>query len=158
MSNSVIPPDDLPITDPDHIPSTPNYAPPPLGGTIAVTASRTIAGPIPASDEMAGYAHVSADLPDRIMAMAEKNSESERVFRRRIQTFQLLDSLTQRIFALIAFVVAMFTVYELAVSGHDGPAIAVGGSTAALVVGGFLGGAIATNPKKTSKEDTPSTN
>ena len=133
MSNSFTPPDDLPITDPDHILATPNYGSPPLGGTIAVTASRTIAGPIPASDEMAGYAHISADLPDRIMAMAEKNSESERVFRGRSQTFQLLDSLSQRIFALIAFVVAMFTVYELAISGHDGPAIAVGGQQQLLL-------------------------
>ncbi|MBB2205669.1 hypothetical protein [Gluconacetobacter takamatsuzukensis] len=99
---------------------------------------KTVAGPIPASEEMFGYKKVKEDLPDRIMTMAEKNSETERTLRLRAQTFQLIDALTQRFIALCAFAGAMFTTYELAISGHESAAIAVGSSTAIAVVGSFL--------------------
>ncbi|MBB2166291.1 hypothetical protein HLH26_17520 [Gluconacetobacter sp. 1b LMG 1731] len=103
-----------------------------------MAAQKTVTGPIPASEEMSGYKEVREDLPDRIMSMAEKNSEAERKMRLRAQVFQFCDALVQRIFALSAFSIAMYCTYLLAISGHDNAAIAVGSSTAITVVGSFL--------------------
>ncbi len=68
---------------------------------------------------MQAYKEVQADLPDRIMAMAEASAKTERLLRERNQIFQLVDSLARRLIALIAFMFAIGMSSYLIKLGHD---------------------------------------
>lgn len=132
-------PDAEPITSPNHIPSTPTYGPQPLGMThLVMREERSISGPIPSSAEMTGYKELQADLPDRIMRMAEQNALSERKQAERSQIFQLIDSLGRRTIALLAFSGAIYASYLLTMSNHDWAGATLGGGALVAVIASFI--------------------
>lgn len=118
-------------------------------------------GPMPSPSDLAEYAQVQPDLPERIMLMAEqslasKSTQGEKLLvlkdkelevraaeiksnadaHKREVTLQLVSL----VLAFIALIVCLLGAFYLAVIGHKELALLLGGTTIVAVVASFLKG------------------
>lgn len=117
-------------------------------GVVQTTAWQ---GPIPPPDALHAYKMMVPDAPERILAMAE---EEARVRRDQMQKDHDSENRAKeadigkyhddvrrgQIFAFLILLAVVGGVIALALNGHDGAAIALGGIGAAGIVSGFIWG------------------
>lgn len=115
----------------------------------SIVQTTTWQGPIPSPDALQAYRMMVPDAPERILAMAE---EEARVRRDQMQKDHDSENRAKeadigkyhddikrgQIFAFLILLVVIGGVIALALNGHDGVAIALGGIGAAGIVSGFI--------------------
>lgn len=100
----------------------------------------TRSGPVPEASEMAAFKNVQADLPERIMRMAERALEAEITSHTIAENRQYEERSRARIYGLIYALAALGATVWLALAGHPWVAGVVGGTTAVAVVATLVRG------------------
>ncbi|GCE82209.1 hypothetical protein [Komagataeibacter diospyri] len=138
------PPQNPSTRTPDKV--TANVGPitghPLLGIPGATAVFQKHSGPLPPASELAAYGSVQADMPERILRMAEQNSEDERLRLQREQLQRFWLDMTGRILGFLFAVGALISGIILCLNGHDWAggsigAAAVGGTVMALITGKY---------------------
>jgi len=99
-------------------------------------------GPIPSPRDLVKYNEIIPNGADRIMAMAEKQSDHRIEIEKKTIFSQSLQSKIGQIFAFILVSGALYISYSLAMNGHDSVAKTIGGFTVVSIAGVFLTGKI----------------
>ena len=97
---------------------------------LALVAAATVrSGPLPDPAALAAYKEIDPSLPNRIVTMAEQNAETERLTKRREQSFSFISELTGRAIGA-AFATGMIVAsWDLAMHNHDAVAAVIAGTT-----------------------------
>ena len=107
-------------------------------------------GPLPSPEDFARYGEVLSDAPDRILRMAERQSEHRMELEKTVIRRQLNQSGIGQVFALLISAGGLGMCGWLAINYHDWVAGIVGGTTVVGLVSAFLYG------KKRQREDLDS--
>lgn len=99
-----------------------------------------ISGPLPSAEEFQGYEFAVPGAGDRILTMAEKQSEHRQ--RREMQELKIIsrDSIWGLVFAFIFALVAEIGAIFLIYTGHAVAGTIIGGTGLVAVVGAFIQG------------------
>ncbi|UZD58006.1 hypothetical protein OLL83_003847 [Shewanella algae] len=109
-------------------------------------------GPMPRPADLAAYGDVQADLPNRIMAMAEKSLNERSSYQREILSLKskeldvssmmhLREVIHESIRLIFTFIIVLFCIggsFYMAMNDHETIAGIIGGTTVVGIVGSFL--------------------
>ena len=95
-------------------------------------------GPLPPPSQLAQFDAVVPGCAERIIRMAEQEGEHAREVQMRAVKATVIGQYLGQAFALVLAASAMVASYLLAMSGHDGVAAILGGTTLTTVVLAFL--------------------
>ncbi|MGI4887298.1 MAG: DUF2335 domain-containing protein [Janthinobacterium lividum] len=110
---------------------------------VLIQITRTHIGPIPSADALAQYGQVLESAPDRILRMAEKQSDHRMELEKSTIRRQLNQSGIGQILAFLVSVGCIGASSWLAVEGHDVVAGVIGGTTVVGLVSVFIYGKVA---------------
>jgi len=126
-------------------PSTPSHSAP---AKITQVTARQFSGPIPEPEILEKYNAVSPGAADRIIAMAEQNSNHLQLMDKMKITSAFQERQRGQYFGFTIALVAISASVYLAMNGHEITAGIIGGSTLVSLVGTFIAGRLV--PKSNS--------
>lgn len=95
-------------------------------------------GPLPPPAILEGYKDLAPDAPERIFIMAEQEGANARHIQRVAVWGTFIGQVLGQACAFILAAGALWLAYKLAMAGHDGVAVVVGGTTVTTIVVSFL--------------------
>lgn len=94
--------------------------------------------PLPPPSVLEGYRALAPDAPERIFLMAEQEGANSRHIQRVAVWGTFISQVLGQACAFILAAGALWLAYKLAMAGHDGVAVIVGGTTVTTIVVSFL--------------------
>ena len=110
---------------------------------IQITRTTSHVGPIPSAEALAQYGLVLESAPDRILRMAEKQSDHRMELEKSTIRRQLNQSGIGQILAFLVSLGCIGASSWLAIEGHDAVAGVIGGTTVVGLVSVFIYGKVA---------------
>lgn len=110
---------------------------------VLIQVTRTHTGPIPSPDALAQYGAVLESAPDRILRMAEKQSDHRMELEKSTIRRQLNQSGVGQVLAFLVSIGCIGASSWLAYEGHDAVAGVIGGTTVVGLVSVFIYGKVA---------------
>lgn len=98
--------------------------------------SRSWRGPLPHPDDLGAFGTISADFPDRIVKMAER----EQLHRHRVDDRNDRDRLLGVVCAFVLALLGLVGAFVLVLKGHSVEGSVLGGATLVMLVGTFIQG------------------
>lgn len=121
---------------------------------IAVTKQELFAGPMPPPDILQKYNEIVPDAAERILTMAEKQSEHRQYLEKKVIDGRNRDSLLGIIAGTIVCLGAMAVSALLATSGHETTAAILVGTTLVSLVSTFIYGTRSSRAEREKKNRT----
>ena len=88
-------------------------------GAIIATSHHTYSGPLPSPEDFAAYGHTVPDAPERILIMAEKQSEHRKSIEKKVLKFAIIKSIVGQIIGFVLALVFLAAAIWLAREGHE---------------------------------------
>lgn len=111
--------------------------------------STTVSGPMPSADEMAKYAKINSNLVDRIVSLAEKESDHRHKLEflaletdAKLPNKHLAERKLGQIFGFSIGVIGLLCSVAIAWMDHEITAAIIGGTTVTGLVGTFIAGQV----------------
>ncbi|WP_223572147.1 DUF2335 domain-containing protein [Xanthomonas citri] len=105
-------------------------------------------GPLPPPKLLAEFNELQPGLADRIVRWAEQEGEHNRKIETRSLNWSIATRIIGQVFAATLAVGCLYASYHLAMAGHEGVAMTLGGGTLTTIVFAFLSSRKSPTPPK----------
>lgn len=122
-----------------------------LGILIRATQSRSYMGPIPPPEMLAGYEEVLPGSANRILEMAEKQSQHRMSLEKTVTESDVKRANNGLVMAFGLSIISLAAAAYLAINGHEATASVIVGTNLAALAGSFIYGSIARKNERSEK-------